>query len=328
MIFSSKAHPPRWRRALAAVALAAAGTLGACGGGTNQLEPFDAKRLFAFGDETSHLTADGRKYGVNVLAEDSSTEVDCSSQPLWVQSVASVFGFVFAECNPDNVAEPQAQMRAVPGAKVADLGAQIQAQVDEGGFQQGDLATVLVGANDIVALYEQYPGVPADSLVAQSRQLGVQLGGQVNRLVELGAKVILVNVPDISLSPFARAQDAAFPNEGRRALIAELVKALNDQLGVTILLDGRFIGLVQADLTWQAIGRFPVGFGFSNIVSGVCTVPVPECTSATVQVTDTATGTLANPVAFLWADDTTRLSFGGQLQLSRLAVDRVQRNPF
>jgi lysophospholipase L1-like esterase len=328
MIFSSKAHPPRWRRALAGAAVLALATLAACGGGTTQLEPFNPSRMFAFGDETSHLTADGRKYGVNVLATGSTTQVDCTSQALWVQSVASVFGFVFAECNPGNSAETRAQMRAVPGAKVADLAAQVEAQAVGGGFREGDLATVLVGANDIVELYEQFPARSAASLIAEAGARGVQLGNQVNRLVALGAKVIIVNVPDISFSPFGRSEDLAFPGEGRPALIAQLVKSMNDQLGVTMLLDGRFVGLVQADLTWQAIGRFPLGFGFSNIAEGICTVPVPACTTATLRVANQETGALADPNSYLWADDTTRLSFGGQVQLGRLAVDRVQRNPF
>jgi outer membrane lipase/esterase len=156
----------------------------------------------------------------------------------------------------------------------------------------------------------------------------VQLGDQVNRLVELGAKVIIVTIPDVSFSPYARAQDVAFPDQGRSRLIFKLVTALNEQLGVTMLLDGRFVGLVQADLTWQAIGRFPAGFAFANISEGICTVPVPACTSATLQVANTETGALAEPATYLWADDTTRISYGGQFQLARLAVDRVRRNPF
>lgn len=328
MIFSSKAFTPQWRRALAGVAVVVLGTLAACGGGTTQLEAFQPKRMFAFGDEASHLTSDGRKYGVNVLVPDSTTAIDCNSQALWVQSVASVFGFVFAECNPANVAEPQARMYAAPGARVADVEAQIQAQVAAGGFRDGDLATLLVGVNDVVELYQQFPNVGEAALVDQARARGVQLGNLVNRLVDLGAKVIIVTVPDISFSPFARAQDVAFPGEDRTGLIFRLLTAMNEQLGVTMLLDGRFVGLVQADLTWQAIGRFPTGFGFSNISEGICTVPVPACTSATLRVANTETGALADPVNYLWADDSTRISFGGQLQLARLAVDRVQRNPF
>jgi phospholipase/lecithinase/hemolysin len=204
----------------------------------------------------------------------------------------------------------------------------VQAQEAAGGFRDGDLATLLVGINDVVELYQQYPTVSESALLEQARARGVQLGELVNRLVALGAKVVVVTVPDISYSPYARAQDEAFPGEERSRVIFRLVTAMNEQLGVTMLLDGRFVGLVQADLTWQAIARFPAGFGFSNISSGICTVPVPECTSATLQVANTETGALADPLNYLWADDSTRISFGGQLQLARLAVDRVQRNPF
>ena len=122
MILSRLAHP-RWPRAIAGL-LAAVALLTACGGGTSQYEPFVAQRVFAFGDETSTLTSapagNGRKYSVNGLDDDGN--VDCRLHPLWVQSVALNYGFVFDECNRDAI-EPKAFMFAAEGATAAGVAA-------------------------------------------------------------------------------------------------------------------------------------------------------------------------------------------------------------
>src|SRR4051794_41615356 len=47
---------------------------------------------------------------------------------------------------------------ATVGARVANLSLQIDQQIAAGGFAAGDLATVLVGANDIIDQFQQYPG--------------------------------------------------------------------------------------------------------------------------------------------------------------------------
>ncbi len=102
--------------------------LAACGGGTSQYQPFQPERLFAFGDEASALTTDaeapaGRNYGINGIntnnTEDTADDFDdCRLQPNWTQSLAASYGFVFAECNRDNVAVPQARNWAAKRAKV------------------------------------------------------------------------------------------------------------------------------------------------------------------------------------------------------------------
>jgi lysophospholipase L1-like esterase len=348
MIFSSKAtsqapgaalpctvpvgealNPPRGGRGLAAIrkvvgfrfALPGAlclALLSACGGSTSQLDPFVPQRLVVFGDETSTLEQSGRKYSVNGLAANGT--LDCASEPLWVQSLAALYHFEFAECNPSAV-EPQALMRAFAGARVADVAAQVEAQVAAGGFRERDLATVLAGTNDILDLYVQYPGRSVDSLVAEAGQRGATLALVVNRLVGLGVKVIVSDLPDMGLSPYAQAQKALdFTGLDRAALITQLGQAFSEQLGVKVVLDGRYVGLVQAQLRFKSIGVSPGGFGLSNISSGVCTVALPNCTIGTLVAGGAST-------QYLWADDT-RLSTGGQSQLATLAIDRARRNPF
>jgi outer membrane lipase/esterase len=318
MIFSST----RMRQALAIVAVIAG--LAACGGGTSQQEAFAPQRLLVFGDETSVITAGGLKYSINGLAilTDGTLVADCTAMPNWVQSLAGVYGFVFAECNPNNVETPQARMLALEGAKVADIKIQLDAQIANGGFRDKDLATMLAGANDILDLYSQFPGRTEGDLTNEARARGKALAEQVNRLVDYGAKVILATVPDMGLTPFAIKQRVEFGDTDRAALLSRLTAAFNEQLGVNILLDGRYIGLVQADLRTQAMVRSPASFGIANVTTAACaeTAILPACDATTL-----VDG--ANPTTWMWADDL-RLAFTAQQQIAALAIDRARRNPF
>lgn len=325
MIFSRNPGR-RLRHAFVCVAVLVA--LTACGGGTSQFDPFIAQRLVVFGDETSLINADGTKYSINAVntvtnVDGSSTDtVDCNSQQIWVQQLAGLYGFVFAECNVDQSQTPKAFMRALAGAKVADVQVQINSQLADGGFRDKDLTTVLVGANDVLELYSQYPVRPEADLAAELGARGRLLAQQVNLLVSLGAKVIVSTVPDMGVTPFALKQNIEFNDPGRAALLTRLTAAFNEQLGVNILLDGRFIGLVQADLRIEAMVKSPGSFGLVNVTEGACsaTVPPPVCSTRTL--VDGATAS-----TWMWADD---LNVGPvvQQQLATLAMDRARRNPF
>ena len=322
MILSSKAARS-WRLSVAATAtLAALALVAACGGGTSQFEPFVAQRVFAFGDDSSALRSDGKRYGVNGVNATTGA-IDCTLEPLWVQVIAGYYGFVFAECNVATpAAVPKAFMRAAAGAKVADVAVQVEAQAAAGGLRDKDLALVLAGANDVLELYAQYPAVPEAALLNEARARGERMAAVVNRLVALGARVIVSNLPDMGMSPFARAEALANASSGfdRAAFISRLTTAFNERLGVKVLLDGRFVGLVQMDLRTQSAARSPASFGFTDLSTAVCTVAPPDCTTATL-VTGATAGT------YLWADST-RLSSGGQGSLAKLALERAQRNPF
>lgn len=318
MILSRLARA-QWPR-VAAGLLAVAALVAACGGSTSQYEPFIAQRVFAFGDETSVLTGspagNGLKYSINGL--DSEGNVDCRLNVTWVQSVASLYGFVPAECNPNGL-EPKAYIFAEAGATVDDVTRQVARaalQVDNQ-FGDKDLATMLAGANDVLELYARYPAESRDALLNEARSRGRQLALAVNALVKLGARVVVSDVPSLGLTPFARKERALHTDIDRALLLTDLTTAFNEQLGVNILLDGRYIGLVQADLQFRAIADNP---GSLNVTEGACTVAVPLCSTATLVPGATA-------FTHLWADDT-RMSGFGQSQLATLAIDRASRNPF
>lgn len=320
--FQAAARATRWRPWAAAAAAGLA--LTACGGGTSQYEAFVPGRVLVVGDELSTLDADGRKYAVNGLKEDG-TSLNCAAEPLWVQQVAGAYGMVFKECNPDNsTTNVTAIMRAAPNARVADLAAQVEAQVAAGGFRENDLVLALGGVNDVLDLYRRFvAGESVASMQAEARVRGENMAAVVNRLVDLNAKVIVSTLPDLGLSPLATAEEAANPGAGRAAVLASLTALFNERLGVKVRLDGRYVGLMQADLRTQLAARFPSSYGLADATSDVClpASPPPGCTTKTLLTETTAAS------AYFWAGGTW-LSTGGQSQLASLALERAARNPF
>ncbi len=325
MMFSGKVLCPTlsltgWQRtrARAAAALAGLALLVACGGGTTQQQTFLPDRVIAFGDEASVFTDNGRKFSVNAL--DANDAIDCASHRLWIQEVAASYAYVFAQCNPLGAGVVKAFTRAGPGARIDDVRVQVDAQVAAGGFTNKDLVTMLAGANDVLALYAQFPARSEESLLADARAAGDRLAAQVNRVVGLGPRVIISTVQDVGLSPYALAQKAAFTDTDRAALITRLVAALNSRLRLGIVNDGRLLGLVLADEAVQVMVRVPEGFSLTNVTAGVCTVALPDCTSKTLLANTTAAGSL-------WAD-ATRLGVPGHSRLGFLAQQRALNNPF
>lgn len=296
----------------------AAVLMAACGGGTSQFDPFVPEQYVAFGDEASLIRSDGRRYTVNPL--DTAGALSCATQPIWTQAVANQYSFVFEECNPGGATTFKALMRAAPHARADDLKAQIDDQLARGGFAAKTLVTVMIGTNDILELYAAYPQRTEDDLLAEARARGERVAQQVNRLIELGPRVIVSTMPDLGLSPYALAQKAANTDTDRAALISRLVAAFNGRVRTTILNDGRYVGLVLGDEVVQSIVKLTSAYGISNATDAVCTTALPGCTDRTLVDGGSSAG-------WLWADDRW-LAYGGQLRLGSLAVARAVGNPF
>ncbi|MGS0756849.1 SGNH/GDSL hydrolase family protein [Roseateles sp. GG27B] len=306
------------------MAMAALAALTACGGGTQQIEPFAPTRIIAFGDESSVITSEGKKYTVNAL--DATTGLGlCASNPLWIQDLATTFSLVFPQCNPSNIAATQGLMYATVGAKVADLTVMIDKHFATSTFGPKDLVTVLVGSNDVFELFAQYPIQSRDAVVAAARARGTTLGQQINRIANANGRVIVSTLPDLGLTPFAQVKhidETDTARSDRIALLSNLSNEFNVAMRLQIINDGRLIGLVLADETTQAIAKFPSAFGYANVVDPVCltTVAVQDCTINTLVANGSGD-------TWLWATDRL-LSPAGQHRIGLLAVTRARNNPF
>ncbi|MES2101356.1 MAG: SGNH/GDSL hydrolase family protein [Pseudomonadota bacterium] len=307
------------RAALCAGMLAVTALLASCGGG-EQVATFHATRVIAFGDELSAINADGSKYSINALVAGSTTQLDCASAPVWVQQVAALYGLTFPQC-PGFATDPQSRIYAADGATVADIASQIDAHLSNGGFVDGDLVTVLAGANDVVAQFQQYPAIGEAQLGANLIAAGEALAAQVNRLAGYGARVLIVTIPDMGLTPFAGDRSVG-STDGNPALLTRLSTKFNDALLAGILNDGHKIGLIQLDEYLKAVDTAARnGQGtLNNTTLAACNVPLPRCT------TNTLVADAVNSV-WLWADGR-HLAPSGQSALGSLATSRAQSNPF
>jgi lysophospholipase L1-like esterase len=299
------------RRGLRAFLCACLAWLAGCGGGTNQIEPFVPRQVILLGDESTTLTADGKRYAINGL--NTSNAIDCASLPIWTQLVVASFGMILDRCNPNNLTA-RGITRGAPGAKAADLEAQITAQLTASTPTSKDLFLVMIGLNDIIERYEAGAGCGDPELRAR----GQLVAAQVNRLVAADARIIVVTVPDMGLSPYARTREAS--NPGQSARLTCLTADFNARVRVDIVQDGRFIGLVLADDLTQAMTRAPGNFSLTNVTDAACTVAAPDCTTATL-VSGASTGT------HLWADDR-HLGPVANNTLASFAETRARNNPF
>lgn len=316
-----------WR---AALMVSAAVLVSACGGGTSA-EKFAPTRVVSFGDELSLIVdtandGNGRKYTVNAVDATDKTKLDCSSNRVWNQGVAGTFGLSFPQCKGTSTSQTGV-LRAEVGATTAGLTDQVTRHLASDTLSNKDLVTVMVGMNDVLALYSQYTGTNRDALIVQAEAAGTVLAQQVNRLADAGGKVIVTTMPDMSITPFAWAEDKRVGDTTRSQLLRDLTARFNAKMRVNIYNDGRRIGLVLGDEMMQAMAKFPLSYGLVNTVDAAClsTVALPNCTSETLG--KDANNAAANAYTWMWAD-TYRMSASVQTRLGDLASTRALNNPF
>jgi len=302
------------------MAAAAALIAGCGGGGTAQIEPFAPTRIIAFGDESGAILQSGKKYTINGLNADTR-QIECRVNPVWTQVLASGFNFVFSQCNTEFVALPQGIMYAAAGVKVADVRDKIDQHLSNDRFGPKDLVSIMVGVNDILELYRQFPAQSRDSLVNEAKARGKLLAEQANRIANANGRVLVATIFDVGLTPFGWRERDQQTDIDRAAFLDELSAAFNISMRLNLLNDGRLIGLVLVDETVQQIARFPGAFGYSDVTTAACRSEIApqDCTTETLKADVTATP--------LWAGDTL-LAPTAQQRIGVLALTRAKNNPF
>ena len=330
----------RLRALRAACMLAFAAALSACGGESSVA--FNPSRILVFGDQTSVITlepvpAEGKKYTVNALNKDGT--FNCVGNPIWIQLLASGYGFGFPEC-PVTVEStaPVSRILAKAGATLTgsrdiDLTEQITRQLNKpaaegGGFTQTDLVTVYAGVNDVVELYKQYEdgSLTVDEVKTRAEAAGVNLAVQVARIADAGGKVLVSTVPDVGVTPYGRRK----PLDGS-ALLTLLTLRINNQFLLALQNsgnnNGRLIGLIELNPYLINVIAFPGNYGYVNVRNGSCKdLPLPpECSTSTLRSNDD--GSTAGAYTWLWANEL-QLGPGGHAQLGNLALTRARNQPF
>lgn len=191
------------RVALVAVCVPVA-WLGACGGGTTEgaLTP---TRLVSFGDALSDIGNRGTtsKYTVNDGATLSNT---------WVEQLASGYALTITPSNAGGLgyARGNARITAKPDAAGVASTLTVTEQIDAfllgNKPEDNDLILINGGASDIVT---QASAVMAGTLseadmITNVKQAGANMGAQVRRLVQQGAKhLLVVGVNNLGQTPWA-----------------------------------------------------------------------------------------------------------------------------
>jgi len=329
MIPKRETRLPSWRAIVSLAALSASALLVACGGGTSQVQVFQPARVLVLGDESSVIvddgSADGFKYAINDRT--SATAGKCQALPLYWQSVITLYGFVVKECNP-TAAVAKAFVLAQPDARVESPVNGMARQIAQvtGGLGKTDLVTVMIGVNDIIALYEDARDGRRTqaAALAEAQRLGGVLATAINGLLGSGARALVLTVPDMGVSPYAINQEKTRP--GARALLTRMSYDFNAILRTSIdqtSYDGRNYGLVLADDVVSAMARAPTAFLTSphNATDAACTTAsVKDCTTTTL-----VTGASFN--SHLWASDR-HLGPEAHRQIGLLAQSRAVNNPF
>lgn len=331
------------------LATAALAGLVACGGSTSRVESFNPARLVVFGDELSvignggtaallgHTEPAGAKYTVNAL-DDAGTALDCSLSVIWVQVLASNYGLPLGPCMTSGDTQ-RGWIAAQAGARVADVAAQVAAFQDAP-LVADTLVTVVAGLHDILDAYDAVVAggkTRAEALVDVTAA-GTRLGRLVTGLNTStdGPRILYATLPDLGSSPLAAKAEAAFPGEGRAALLSALSDAFNTQLRLAVTNDGRFYGLVNGGDLAGAMFLTPSRYSLTNISTALCdsskysssTLALPErfqllgCTTATLQ--DAASG---STTTYFWADDI-HPGPNWQSRFGSAAVSRTKTNPF
>ena len=327
-------------RVLAPAALAAS-LLAACGGGTEQVTAFQPDRLLVLGDENSMIEDfvdaegkhDGFKYGINDRS--ATTTGKCQSLPNFAQSVAALYGFAFAQCNPTDIA-PKAFILARRHGKAEDATDGLAQQLaGVSNLGKADLVMVMVGSNDIIELYERTrTGMSSADALAEAGRRGAVAAEQVNTVLASGARALVITVPDLGLSPYA--VNANKTDSKASGLLGSLTAEYNAILRTRIdsaRFDGRNYGLVLADDIVAAMHKLPASFLVAPAVPDVaaCTIAGGQSADAVAtavlgcNTTNLVTG--ANASSHLWASDR-HLAPSAHSRIGSQAQSRAATNPF
>ena len=316
------------RAAAGLVAIGALAALASCGGGTYQVSTFAPVRMLSFGDESSRLEGgQGLKYSINQISS-TSLAVDCTLSPIWNQSLATSYGLVFSNCNPNASNNVSVLDETTVGGTVDDVVDKVAAFQAGDTFNYNDIVTIWVGMNDVLNEYRSNGTGDQTAILESMKQQGATLAGVVNNVANAGAKVILLTIPDMSYTPFAYVEQQRGDFD-RAKLLSDMSTQFNLGLRSNIINDGSKIGLVLVDDLVRNAVRSPGSYGLISLdnQSYGClpSAPLPTCNNQTLN-NDPSTGQPANG-SFMWAD-ATHLGSVMQGQIGSQAVNRAHSNPF
>ena len=248
------------RRALLALVPLSALLFAGCGSGTieSQLTP---SRVIAFGDGLSDLGQTGSRYTVN----DGTINI-------WTQEMAAGFSVTLttAASGGTSYATGNARVNTHPDAAGNSTTPTVKEQVDtflaSNTFGANDLVVINGGISDIIAeaALVKAGSETSAQMVANVQQAGRDLGAQVRRLVQAGAKhVVVAGTYDLGRSPWAAVTGQVGP-------LSEVSIKFNTELLVSIVDLGASVLYVDAALLFNLMANGPGNYALTNSTDVAC----------------------------------------------------------
>lgn len=254
---------PHWQRRLALFAgLATLAMLAGCSSSTiaSAITP---KRIISFGDNISDVGQAGAKYTVN----DGSVNT-------WLEQVAKGFSLTVQPSASGGTAYGRGLARISGSTDVngnpgtLSVTQQIDAFLAKDAFTPDDIVFINGGSNDVVAeMNAVLAGKQTlDQAVANVKQVGTTLAGQVMRLVDRGANyVVVMGTYNVGQTPWAIAV-------GKQSDLTNLSSKLNESMLVPIVAQGKHV--LYVDITYYLNlmtnpASAPI-YALNNVIAPIC----------------------------------------------------------
>ncbi len=249
------------RRGVLAAACASVALLAACGSSTieSSLRP---ERFVAFGDGFSDV---GQVGGARYTVNDGSVNN-------WTQQLAATYGLTLTPVSAGGTSYAQGNARvsakpdAAGNASTPTVTQQVDAFLASGGSKANDVVVMGAGTADILA---EVAAVTAgtqtpDQMLSNLQDAGRALGAQAERLVQAGAKYVVVSgAYNLGRSPWAIAI-------GKTALMEDASSKFNQAFLVRIVDLGANVLYVDSAYYFNLVTSSPGSYSFDNATTAVC----------------------------------------------------------
>lgn len=249
------------RGAVVALTCASAALIAGCGSSTIE-SALTPSRFITFGDGFSDLGQGGSRYTVN----DGSVNI-------WTQQMAGRFGMTLTTASAGGLSYARGNARVVAkpdaagNATTLTVAEQVSAFLAAGTIGQNDVFVISGGIGDIVAeMAAVNAGTQTSTqMITNVRQAGRDLGTQVRRLVDAGARYVMVVGPyNLAKSPWATAI-----NQGN--LLLDASSRFNEEMLVSVVDLGARVLYVDAAFYFNLVTAVPSNYNLTDGVTPVCT---------------------------------------------------------
>jgi outer membrane lipase/esterase len=200
-----------------------------------------------------------------------------------------------------------------------------------GAFNGSELVTVMAGGNDLFINFATFgstvaaggdASAAASAAVAAMGTAGAELASAVKtQIVGKGAKyVVVINVPDMSKTPFGTSVEASAPG-----VVSAMVNAFNAQLAAGLV--GSGVRTVDAYNVFRDQVANPGAYGLSNISTPACNLNTPSPNALGNSLVCNTSNVIGGDVSrYMFADTVHLTPYGYQLLANQVAKEMTAAN--